>query len=155
MVVFCLLDRRSRSYSRSRSRSGSLDRRDRRRWGGGGSYYRPRFNNNRGRFNRGGYRDFRGRDRWGNRGNRWGGGGAGGGGRFRFRRNDSPDRRFRRSRSRSFDSPDRKRSPVNDRERSSSKQGSKRRSPQPPSPPKGDAFAKTNATGNTQMEKIN
>lgn len=110
--------RRTRSYSRSRSRSGSVGRRDRRRWRG--SYYRPRFNNNRGggRFRNRDYRDFRnnrGRDRW----NRGGAGSGGnwnnrGGNRYRGFR-DGSHSKYSRSRSRSpFDEHERRRSSDNE-----------------------------------------
>lgn len=114
--------RRSRSYSRSRSRSGSLDPRERRRWQGG-TYYRPRFNNNRGRFQRGGYRDFRnrGRDRY-NRGFGWAGP------RNRYRSRDRFNRRSRSGSRRSY-SPDRKHSPTEEQRKRND-----RKSP-PPLPP--------------------
>lgn len=156
---------RSRSYSRSRSRSRSVDRRRRYGMRGNydrGTYYKPRFNNQQRygyRGGRGGYRDYRdfrgrGRDRfrggWVNRG---------GGGNYRYRRDDSRDRRMdRRSRSVSHDSDDR-RSPRgnrgkhsdNETERGNSK--GQRKSPPPPpssSDPKEENWddAEPKGTGN-------
>lgn len=109
--------RRSRSYSRSRSRSGSFN--GRRRWR---SNFRPRNHNYRvGQFNRSNnFRDFkyRGRDRWNNRGNGWG----------NRNRNFRDNNRYRRSASYSNESDNGRRSHD-------------RRSPPPPSPPKGNPFS--------------
>ncbi|XP_058119733.1 dentin sialophosphoprotein isoform X1 [Anopheles coustani] len=122
---------RSGSYSRSRSRSRSFERRrfDRRiyrggRGGGGGGYGGGgdrmgsfggnRFNNPRGHYRRGGFRDFRDNRFMGNRG---GGGGGGGGGRDRPPFRPRYRGRFQRSYSRSTSkSPDRRPlSPGDDR----------------------------------------
>ncbi|XP_052898723.1 tetratricopeptide repeat protein 14 homolog [Anopheles moucheti] len=129
---------RSGSYSRSRSRSRSFERRrfDRRiyrggRGGGGGGYGGDRmgsfggnrFNNSRGHYRRGGFRDFRDNRFVGSRG----GGGIGGG------RDRPPFRpryrgRFQRSYSRSMSkSPDRRPvSPSDDRSRHHNRRGDSR-----------------------------
>ncbi|XP_052864702.1 dentin sialophosphoprotein isoform X1 [Anopheles cruzii] len=123
---------RSGSYSRSRSRSRSFERRrfDRRFYrggrggmGGGGGYGGDRmnsfggnrFNNSRGHYRRGGFRDFRD-----NRFVGRGGGGGGGGGRDRPPFRPRYRGRFQRSYSRSMSkSPDRRPvgSPGDDRPR--------------------------------------
>ncbi|XP_058062623.1 tetratricopeptide repeat protein 14 homolog [Anopheles bellator] len=123
---------RSGSYSRSRSRSRSFERRrfDRRFYRGGrggmgggggyggdrmGSFGGNRFNNSRGHYRRGGFRDFRD-----NRFVGRGGGGGGGGGRDRPPFRPRYRGRFQRSYSRSTSkSPDRRPvgSPGDDRPR--------------------------------------
>lgn len=118
----------------------------RRRWRGG-TYYRPRFGNNRGggRFARGGgYRDFR-QNRWG-RGFGWGGGPR----NNRFRSRDRFD--SRRSRSVSRGSRD-SRSPDNRR--------SDRKSPPPPpeininhSNGDNENFMKKQLAGDPSIEEI-
>ncbi|XP_050078952.1 tetratricopeptide repeat protein 14 homolog [Anopheles maculipalpis] len=137
---------RSGSYSRSRSRSRSFERRrfDRRiyrggRGGGGGGYgggdrMGPfgggnRFNNSRGHYRRGGFRDFRDNRYVGGRGGGGGsGGGIGSGGRDRPPFRPRYRGRFQRSYSRSMSkSPDRRpNSPGDDRPRHHNRRGDSR-----------------------------
>ncbi|XP_035910771.1 tetratricopeptide repeat protein 14 [Anopheles stephensi] len=135
---------RSGSYSRSRSRSRSFERRrfDRRiyrggRGGGGGGYggggdrMGPfggnRFNNSRGHYRRGGFRDFRDNRYGGGRGG-GGGGGISGGGRDRPPFRPRYRGRYQRSYSRSMSkSPDRRpSSPGDDRPRHHNRRGDSR-----------------------------
>uniref|UniRef100_A0A182QV35 Uncharacterized protein n=1 Tax=Anopheles farauti TaxID=69004 RepID=A0A182QV35_9DIPT len=127
------------SYSRSRSRSRSFERRrfDRRIYrggrGGGGGYgggdrMGPfggggnRFNNSRGHYRRGGFRDFRD-----NRFGRGGGGGGGAGGRDRPPFRPRYRGRFQRSYSRSISkSPDRRALSPSDDHRSQRYRDSRR-----------------------------
>ncbi|XP_049278880.1 tetratricopeptide repeat protein 14 [Anopheles funestus] len=132
---------RSGSYSRSRSRSRSFERRrfDRRiyrggRGGGGGGYGGDRmgpfggnrFNNSRGHYRRGGFRDFRDNRFVGSRGGSSGGGIGGGRDRPPFRPRYRG--RFQRSYSRSMSkSPDRRPvSPSDDRPRHHNRRGDSR-----------------------------